>query len=224
MTHDVKPHPLNVIRDFYVEDGCCTACDVPQTEAPDLFGMTRDPYYHCYVKRQPQSESEHDQMLSAIACAELQCIHYRGNDSAIISRLSVMDEMEICDTTPPPGTELGLRTHVTFETNQKLDVAMLASSFKQFVKSQRDEYSRISFPWFASSPTTVTYRRNDRRWRNVTFETCDDRVHVSHDAADDTGVSWYICRWLATCDGLSDIRWYTEHGWQNSKVWHHSHC
>ena len=221
MTHDVKPHPLNVIGDFYVEDGCCTACDVPQTEAPDLFGMTSEPYYHCYVKRQPESEAEHDQMLSAIACAELQCIHYRGNDPAIISRLSAMDEIEICDTEPPPGTELGLRTHVTFATNQTPDVPMLASSFKAFVKTQRGEYSRVSFPWFASSSTTVTYKRNDKRWRNVTFEICGDRVHVWHDA--DTGVSWYIQRWLVTLNGLSDIRWYTDHGWRISKVWHRSH-
>lgn len=223
MTRDVKPHPLNVNGDFYVEDGCCTACDVPQTEAPDLFGMISDPYYHCFVKRQPQSESEHDRMLSAIACAELQCIHYRGNDSSIISRLSAMDEMEICDTTPPPGTELGLRTHVTFSTNQTPDLPALAASFKAFVKTQRGEYSRISFPWLASSQTTVTYRRNDRRWRNVTFDSCDNRVHVSHDAPDETGVSWYIHQWLAISDGLSDIRWYTEGGWRNSKVWHHSH-
>ncbi|MDA7873761.1 ferredoxin [Rhodopirellula sp.] len=223
MTHDVKPHPLNVIGDFYVEDGCCTACDVPQTEAPELFGMADKPYYHCYVKRQPKSEPEQDQMLSAIACAELQCIHYRGIDPAIISRLSAMDQMEICDTTPPPGTELGLRTHVTFATNQTPDLPILTSSFKAFLKTQRGEYSRISFSWFASASNTVRYKRNDRRWRNVFFEICDDRVHVSHDAADDTGVSWYIHRWLMTLDGLSDIRWYTEDGWQNSGVWHHSH-
>jgi hypothetical protein len=223
MTQNLKPHPLNVIGDFYVEDGCCTACDVPQSEAPDLFGMTSDPYYHCYVKRQPRSKTELDQMLSAIACAELQCIHYRGNDPAIISRLSAMGEMEICDTEPPPGTELGLRTHVTFATQQAPDLPVLAASFKAFVKTQHGEYSRIAFPCSSSSSTTVTYQRNDNRWRNVRFDTCDDRVHVSHDADDDIGVSWYIYRWLATLDGLYDIRWYTEDGWRNSGVWHHSH-
>tara|TARA_R100000789_G_C2965165_1_gene139110 strand:- start:69 stop:743 length:675 start_codon:yes stop_codon:yes gene_type:complete len=223
MTHDVKPHPLNVIGDFYVEDGCCTACDVPQTEAPDLFGMTTDPHYHCYVKRQPQSKSEYDQMLSAIACAELQCIHYRGNDPALISRLSAMDVMEICDTAPPPGTELGLRTHVTFATDRTPDLPMLASSFRSFLKTQRGQYSRISFPWLALSSTTVTYKRNDRRRRNVALAICDGGTHVSHDAGDDISVSWCIHRWLATLDGLSDIRWYTEDGWRNSGVWHHSH-
>ena len=223
MTHDVKPHPLNAIGDFYVEDGCCTACDVPQTEAPELFGMTTDPHYHCYVKRQPQSDTEHEQMLSAILCAELQCIHYRGNDRAIISRLSAMGEMEVCDTTPPLGTELGLRTHVTFAVTQTPDLSKLASSFKVFVKLQRGKYSRISFPWFPSPTTTVTYKRNDNRWRNVVFDILDGRVHVSHDAHVDTGVSWYIARWLRTLDDVADIRWYTEVAWQNSGAWHHSH-
>src|SRR5436190_13493730 len=147
MTHEAKPHPLNVIGDFYVEDGCCTACEVPQTEAPALFGMTPAPNYHCYVKRQPQSGAEREQMLSAILCAELQCIHYRGNDPAIVTRLSAMGEIGACDTTPLPSTELGLRTHLTFAALQRSDPASLAASYKAFLKTQRGKYSRISFPW-----------------------------------------------------------------------------
>ena len=38
-----KPHPANVPGDFYVEDGCCTMCLVPFTEAPELFGECQDP-------------------------------------------------------------------------------------------------------------------------------------------------------------------------------------
>ena len=162
-------------------------------------------------------------MLSAIACAELQCIHYRGNDPAIISRLSAMDEMAICDTPPPPETELGLRTHVTFTTTESPDLVMLASSFKAFVKTRRTKHCRISFPWFSSSSTTITYRRNDDGWHNVDFEICDEHIHVFHDAHDNAGVSWYICRWLDTMDGLDDVRWYTADGWCEPKVWHHSH-
>jgi len=35
----VKPRPyrLNVIGDFYVEEGCCTLYGVPESIAPDLF-------------------------------------------------------------------------------------------------------------------------------------------------------------------------------------------
>jgi hypothetical protein len=31
---DHQPHPANVPGDFYVEDGCCTMCEVPFAEAP----------------------------------------------------------------------------------------------------------------------------------------------------------------------------------------------
>lgn len=222
MTQEVKPHPLNVPGDFYVEDGCCTACDMPRAEAPDLFGMTPEPHYHCYVKRQPQSAVEENQMLSAILCAELQCIHYRGNNPAIISRLSAMGEMNVCDSAPPAGTELGLRTHVTFLRPQGHDLDWLALSFKAFLKTQRGKYSRIRFPW-RSAATTVKYKRNEETWRNVAFEEHDERVHVFHDAQDDTGVSWYLARWLETLEGVTEVRWYTETGWSTTDVWHPAH-
>jgi hypothetical protein len=153
----------------------------------------------------------------------LQCIHYRGHDPAIISRLSAMGEMDVCDTAPPPGTELGLRVHVTFATTHPSDLAALAASFKAYLKKQRGEYSRISFPWFSSGQTSVKYKRNDKGWRHVQFERHDDLTHVCHDGCDDTSVSWYITNWLSTFDGIKDFRWYTESGWQNTGVWHSSH-
>ena len=206
MTHECKPHPLNVAGDFYVLNGCCTLCDVPRTEAPELFVLT-DCEDHCYVKREPQNDNELDQMLSAIACAELQCIHYRGNDPAIISRLSAMGEMDVCDTSPPNGIELGLRVHATFATNQSTDLSVLASSFKAYVKAQHGKYSRISFPCQIPGPTTVKYKRNDSGWRIVQFDQQGNLAHVSHDSCDDTSVSSYISHWLATLDGVTDIRW-----------------
>lgn len=97
------PHPANVPGDFYVEAGCCTMCMVPFTEAPNHFGTVQDPqgYPHCYIKRQPESPAELDQMASAIRCAELQCIRYRGSDRAIQLRLIGDGEGVICDGLPP---------------------------------------------------------------------------------------------------------------------------
>jgi hypothetical protein len=98
-----KPHPANVPGDFYVEDGCCTMCTLPFAEAPDLIGEARDPsgeYFHCFVKRQPQSQLETEQMLSAIAVAELKCFRYRGIDRQIMSRLVETDEGDVCDNLP----------------------------------------------------------------------------------------------------------------------------
>ena len=97
------PHPANLPGDFYVEDGCCTMCEVPFAEAPDLFGTAQDPkgYPHCFVKRQPETPAELDQMVSTIRCAELQCIRYRGSDRLIQLRLIGDGEGVICDGLPP---------------------------------------------------------------------------------------------------------------------------
>ena len=97
------PNPANVPGDFYVEDGCCTMCEVPFTEAPDLFGTFQDPkgYESCYVKRQPESPAELDQMVSAIRFAELKCIRYRGTEQLIQLRLIGDGAGGICDGLPP---------------------------------------------------------------------------------------------------------------------------
>jgi hypothetical protein len=253
MTHKSKPHLLNVPGDFYVEDGCCTACDVPRTEAPGLFGMISKPLHHCYVKRQPQTAKEHDQILSAIRFAEMECIHYCGTDQAIISRLSAMGQLHVCDTTPPPDAELGFRTHITFVASKTPDLSSLASSFKSLLNREQGEYSQITFPSrfisalysFASlfksfvnrrqgkysqssapsryiSATSVTYKWNNYQWCNVTFERHEDYVHVFHDESKINYATWHIERWLTTCDDLTDVRFYTEDGWHNTEIWHHS--
>ena len=51
MTERVRPHPEHATGPFYVEDGCCTACGVPEAMAPKLFAW--DGNSHCFVKRQP---------------------------------------------------------------------------------------------------------------------------------------------------------------------------
>lgn len=95
-----EPYPENVPGDFYVERDCCTLCDVPRTIAPNLFtysGRT-DGYDYCYVSKQPEDSNELKAMLEVIQCAELQCIHYRGTDPEIISRIRAMGEIAVCDT------------------------------------------------------------------------------------------------------------------------------
>ena len=98
-----EPYPDNVDGNFYVEKDCCTLCDVPMIEAPGLFtyatGEDGIPD-HCYVSRQPANDSELDKMVSAIQCAELQCIRYRGSDPALLKRLVDAGEAAICDAIP----------------------------------------------------------------------------------------------------------------------------
>src|SRR5215831_15022357 len=77
MSENSRPHPKNVPGPFYVEDGCCIACGIPEGVAPDLFTFEAS---HCYVKKQPCTGAEINRMFQAIWSAEVQCIRYRGND------------------------------------------------------------------------------------------------------------------------------------------------
>jgi len=97
------PYPENVPGDFYVEDGCCTMCEMPFAVAPDLFGEAQNSAgcEHCFVKRQPRTPAELGRMVDAIMCAELQCIRYRGSNRLLQLRLIEVGEGVICDGLPP---------------------------------------------------------------------------------------------------------------------------
>jgi len=97
-----KPHPSNVPGDFYVEDGCCTMCLVPFSEAPELFGECQDPngYSHCFVKQQPETPADTAKMLNAIRCAEFMCIRYRGTERRIQQDLIELKSGRACDNLP----------------------------------------------------------------------------------------------------------------------------
>jgi hypothetical protein len=86
----------NVDGDFYVEDNCCTMCGVPESEAPTLFGgfseQDESEDVQCYVKKQPETKEELEQMVNTIACAELACIRYCGKNSSIINKLKDLNE------------------------------------------------------------------------------------------------------------------------------------
>jgi hypothetical protein len=89
-----KRHRLNVVGPFYVEDGCCTRCGVPDATAPELFGEVDD---SCFVKLQPQTASEVDRMLRAMITSEVGCIRYAGVDAAVIRRLAESGEGALAD-------------------------------------------------------------------------------------------------------------------------------
>ncbi len=84
-----KAHPLNTEGDFYVLDGCCTSCGIPETYAKDLFGTETpdNPNGHCYVKHQPINEDELERMVKVMICSELECIRYRGQDENIKAKI-----------------------------------------------------------------------------------------------------------------------------------------
>jgi hypothetical protein len=89
------PHPLNVAGDFYVEDGCCTSCNMPFTVASELFQSHPDG--HCYVSKQPTTAAEVHRMTMAFEVQDVGCIRYKGQNRVIKIRLIGMGEGDQID-------------------------------------------------------------------------------------------------------------------------------
>ena len=80
-------------------------CAIPFSEAPELFGTTADED-HCFIKKQPETDDEMAEMVSAIQCAELSCIRYKGTQRSIQIRLVEINEGSVCDALPPDLQEV----------------------------------------------------------------------------------------------------------------------
>jgi hypothetical protein len=88
---DKIPHPKNVPGDFYVEDGCCMSCTLPQIEAAEFFEFEptseSSQASHCYVSKQPVTLSDLKKMAKAMQAQEIDCIRYKGADKKVIAQL-----------------------------------------------------------------------------------------------------------------------------------------
>ena len=93
------PDPRNAPGDFYVRTECCTGCDYPRAAAPDLFDRGPDGTgkYSCYVRRQPATQQELEQMVSVLEGQEFDCIRYSGSAPAILNRLNQETIRTCCD-------------------------------------------------------------------------------------------------------------------------------
>ena len=94
-----KPYPKNVAGPFYVENGCCTACDVWMNfgeeflafEGPEAGG------WHCYFHHQPSTDAEFAKVFELIGLVDMDCMRYRGSDPAVLKILTDMGHRDICD-------------------------------------------------------------------------------------------------------------------------------
>ena len=93
MTAPVRHH-LNVVGDFYVEDGCCTRCGLPESMAPDLFGWDDT---HCWVRRQPEDSHELHRMIGVLEVQEFDCVRYGGTTPTTIRALALDTRSRVCD-------------------------------------------------------------------------------------------------------------------------------
>lgn len=99
-----RKHPSvkeNVDGDFYVEEGCCTMCGVPDSVAPTLFGgfdvSGKATHEQCFVKKQPETPEELKQMLTVLDSQELGCVRYCGKDKKIKERIRGIPGIELID-------------------------------------------------------------------------------------------------------------------------------
>ena len=214
-------HPKNAPGPFYVLNGCCTACGVPTTVAPELFDF--DSADHCYIKRQPTSHTEMEKALQVLRAQELGCVRYRGTDEAILRRLAEAGEAHQCDH-PLPGIGLVLRNVVTFLRSDApdgaADAARLLDEFSDYLKSRyphlevrtkpievREREASFALAWFEDHfhPMTIRPVEDSDRWL------------ILHRG--NLGLSEFMDDWLRSSERFSDFRWYSEHAWQRSESW-----
>jgi len=203
MGEEERPHSMNVVGPFYVVDGCCTACGVPEATAPEMFAY--DSATHCFVRRQPVSSAEFERALQVIRGQELGCVRYRGTDPVILRRLAEAGESALCDF-PLVGLEPVLRNVVTFVAKSGAP-----PSLDEFL-----EYTRNQLPGCGIRTRNVTGATLSLSWyednfRELVLKVLDDRSRqwmISHNGP--LGVSEWLHQWLAGSSDVTDIRWLTE--------------
>ncbi|WDI39766.1 ferredoxin [Bremerella sp. P1] len=222
MSEPIKPHPENVEGPFYVEYGCCTACDVPMVEAPGLFAYDSD--NHCYLKRQPNTAEEITNAIGAAWNAELQCIRYRGDDADVLRRLAELDLRQLCDVAPPTGIVPCYRNHVTF-VSEGDNASRLAKKFQKYLISLNvDGMREFRFREIEESGSSAAFAFAwyDDDFHDVYFSTIKEpklRWHIWHPVANSLsgrGVGNLVFNWLSSDFECNDVRWYTEFDWNDS--------
>lgn len=212
-----QPHAENVDGPFYVCEGCCTACDVPFHETPEMFAY--DDRNHCYVKRQPENKSELDRMIRTVLSSELECIRYRGNDKDVLRRFAETGNAYLSDV-PVAGVSRVSRDHVTFDAVDPVDQLLsekdLAMEFQRHLR--KSEYVDHKFTPLLSDgeKTSFTYAWYEDNYHRVDFH------FLGSPAGRWLGVSsaaWGLHDWLVAEKRFCNIRWFTKEGWSSSREW-----
>ena len=220
------PHPENCAGDFYVVDGCCITCGVPQDEAPEVFAWANAPYpSHCIVAHQPSTQASIDRTLLAMRSAEVDCIRYRGNDADISRRIVEIGEAAQCDLPPPADAAPLTRNHVSFRINDDAaspDAMKLAQDFLLHFKQSRTNISnkeaRVKAPQINGRRTIVEVSWWQANYHMVEFERLDDRrwlvVTTARIRGAGIALSLFVDRWLRAGDEFHDLRWFSTEQWQ----------
>ncbi|MET1113169.1 MAG: ferredoxin [Allosphingosinicella sp.] len=213
-----KAHPCNAPGPFYVEDGCCISCGVPEATAPELFGWAEGDT-HCFVRRQPDNAEETDAMVRALWSAEVSCIRYGGADPALLKRIAEFGSADQCDV-DPGRTRLRLRDHVVFrsrlrENDRPVDLAdrfqasLLADDRPypyQFRPRRRWRPAKVILSWDAGILGRGHYH-------SVAFAEAGGasglfEARLGFWSAALQGLALIVDDWLKGTEGAEDVRWF----------------
>ena len=190
-------------------------------DAPELFEF--DSSDHCYVKRQPASDSELEKAVHVLRAQELECVRYRGTDARLLRRLGEAGEAEHCDH-PLPGVGVVLRNVVTFAIQDSKalpsDAAVLLDEFSEYVRERlrllrvrtkpierRAEEASFALAWFEDQFHPITLPPIDS----------SSQMLILHHG--NLGLSELLDDWLRSTTRFAEIRWYAEDAWTRAGEW-----
>lgn len=218
-----KRYPKNVPGDFYVEDGCCLSCGVPD-EAPELISYDDENSHHCYFSKQPENESQLNKAIKILWAQELVCMRYAGEDKNILRRLAEADRADICDREDAIA-EISpiVRNHAMFLAEHISQAYELANSFYSYLLEENSwnenlRLSRVRKGWSAVSFSYSWYE--NERYR-IWFQAIENKWHVFHAVKSETlasrGISMRIEDWLQRDSRFSDLKWFAESDWRTGR-------
>ena len=227
MSGKTKPYPKNVEGDFYVEDGCCTACMAPESYAPNLMGFDES-NSHCFVAKQPTNQSELYQAIKITWAAELQCIRYGGQNPQILRRLAEAGVADSCDQKHLiQGINPLLRNHATFEYPEIQSELEIANQFREFVLNRSTEYLNYKASKITSGKSGVSFAFSwyEDNYYSVWFKRigASETWHIFHspdyEKVGSKGISLIINEWLRSNKKVNNIKWFTNTAWTKSFEW-----
>jgi hypothetical protein len=216
----ITPHPEGVDGPFYVEDGCCTACGIPEGEAPEIFGWAQNDPNHCVVKHQPATADQVTRTLLAIAAGEMGCIRYRGTDPEIATRLVEMGEALLCDNAPPREARPALRRRVSFRgrgdfsSYTATDVAHLFDTFLRRRREGFGAYDLKPIRTLRSGDALVRFSWFKRQFHPVAFSMGQGAfTALIENSSASLSIARTVDDWLRSTDQFQDIRWFSDDQW-----------
>lgn len=189
--------------DFYVEPDCCLLCGVPEDIAPEIFQTGED---HCSIIRQPCSPDEIDRTIRAMWSSEVDCVRYRGQDTAMLARLARAGMAGQADHRHISGSSTRLRDQVSFEMREGASLTDASGVANAFREDMRAQGKKVLPALLGRRSVWVSWYQN--RFHLVRFTDAGQGRFVArlHWTMTVQGLAWLVDDWLRS-QSVENIRW-----------------